>query len=117
MERNQEALALAFKSLSVSIAKIGELGIKPTATDDELGELSITLAKIKAEAEHKKDEWKTFVKGQDFYLKSLRTISGLSNKEGLEHFYRREFASVATEAEMLEALDDMRPEDLVENVA
>ena len=107
MNKNQEALALAFKSLSVSLSKINEFGLKADTTDDELGSIAIKLSKLKAETEGK-DDPKPYVKGQKMWLESLRKVCAMSNKEALDYYYRREFAEVATEDEMLRALDEMR---------
>ena len=107
-ERNHEALANAFKQVQVHLDKIEELGITPDMTEDQVDALVKELSEAKALLESSTD-WKKHSKGQQFYVEQLVKESGMSNQELLDYHYKRSFAEVATEDEMLQALEARRP--------
>ena len=114
MDKNPQALALAFKKCSGKLAKIKELGITPEIEDESVELLIETLATAKALedgttlADH--------VKGQRWYVESLVKFSGLGGEKAtaderaelqLEAEYKDAFADSASEGEMLQAIRAM----------
>ena len=105
IEKNQQALALAFKKCRGKLAKIKELGITPDMSDDDRDNLIEQLAVKKAEAKGITIE--EAVEGQTWYVDGLIDFSALSSQDRLQREYEDSFADTATEAEMLRALDAM----------
>ena len=106
-ERNQLALALAFKHAKGKTLKIQLLGIVPKMKEEEINTLIQTLATKKAEELGDAEKWAEEVKGQRWYVEDLVKFSGLSPKERLDYEYERAFPDVAEEDEMLTALEGM----------
>jgi len=105
MDKNQHALALAFKKAKAKSNKIKELGIHPDMSEQEIEAMIIAQAKAKAEADG--DDWTTHIKGMRWYVESLVNFSGLSAQERLDTEYEDAFAEVASEAEMLKKLEEL----------
>lgn len=101
--KNHEALANAFKQVQIHLDKIEELGIKSDWSEDQIDVLVKELSQAKALVESKSD-WKPFSKGQQFYVETLVKESGMTGQELLDWHYKRSFAEVATEDEMLAVL-------------
>lgn len=105
MDKNPQALALAFKKCKGKILKIQELGITPEIENDAIEALIEQLATVKAVedgttlADH--------VKGQRWYVESLVEFSALEPAEQLEAEYQDAFADNASEDEMLQTLKAM----------
>lgn len=99
-EKNQEALAIAFKQIGVHLDKIEELKITPDMTDEAVDVLVKSLAEDKALNEGK-GTYKDYVKGQRFYVESLIKDAGMEPQALIDHHYKRAFSEVATEEEML----------------
>lgn len=106
---NKEALSAAFKQVQIHLDKIEELGIKSDWTEDQIDTKVKELSEEKALLEGETD-WKKFSKGQQFYVELLVKESAMTNKDLLEYHYKRSFADVATEDEMMAVLDARRPE-------
>ena len=106
MDKNQEALALAFKRARAKSLKIKELAIEPDMAKEAIEELVEVGAKDKAERMVETD-WTQYVKGQRWYIEDLIEFSGLSPQERLNHEYDQCFADVASEAEMLATLEGL----------
>jgi len=105
MDKNPQALALAFKKCKGKKLKIKELGITPNMPLEAIETMIETLATAKAlEADTPMADQ---VKGQRWYVENLVKFSGLDSKEQLEAEYEDSFASEASEDEMLQALDAM----------
>lgn len=100
---NKEALSQAFKQVQVHLDKIEELSIVPDMSEDAIDTLVKELSENKALIEGK-DDWKPFSKGQQFYVEQLVKESGMEPRALLEYHYKRSFADVATEDEMMEVL-------------
>jgi len=105
MDKNQHALALAFKKARAKSSKIKELGIHPDMSEQEIEAMIIAQAKAKAEADG--DEWTTHIKGQRWYIESLIAFSALNAQERFDTEYEDAFAEVASEAEMLKKLEEL----------
>lgn len=103
--KHQQALAAGFRRAIGKMHKITSLGITPTMTEDEVDNLIEVLAKAKGEAEGK--DWKTFIKGQRWYVEELVKVSGMEPEEQLEYEYSLAFPDVANESEMLQYLRSM----------
>ena len=101
-DKNQQGLTLAFKKVTGKSTKIKELGITVELTDEEVDEVIIALAKAKAEREG--TDWTSHVKGMRWYVEDLQTFSALNAEERLELEYKAAFAEIASEAEMLIAI-------------
>ena len=106
MDKNPQALALAFKKCAGKILKIKELGITPEIEDDSVELLIETLAeaKVKDTPDLKLSE---AVKGQRWYVEGLVLFSGMEPEAQLDAEYQGAFADTANEAEMLDALRAM----------
>ncbi len=102
IDKNPQALALAFKKCVGKVSKIKELGITPEIEDDSVELLIESLATAKSEAE--KTSLAENVKGQRWYIEGLVKFSGMTPEEQLEAEYQGAFADTASEDEMLEAL-------------
>ena len=107
--KNHEALASAFKTISVHNEKIEELDLYSDMTEDEVDTLVQNLSEIKAISEGKTiDKWKEFSKGQQFYVEALIKEISMTDDELLTFHYKRAFSEVATEEEMREQLASVR---------
>jgi len=105
MDKNQHALALAFKKAKAKSNKIKELNIHSDMTNQEIEDMIVTQSKAKAETAG--DEWTTHIKGMRWYVELLIKFSGLDAQERLNTEYEDAFAEVASEAEMLAKLQDL----------
>jgi len=105
MDKNQHALALAFKKAKAKSNKIKELGITPDMSTQDIE--AMIIAQAKAKAEEAGDEWTTHIKGMRWYIESLVAFSALGAQERLDAEYEDAFADVASEAEMLAKLEDL----------
>lgn len=105
IDKNPQALAIAFKKCKGKTQKIKELGITPDITEDDVETLIELLATMKATedgstiADH--------VKGQRWYVEGLVKFSSLTPEQKLEAEYQDAFADTASESEMLEAIRKM----------
>ena len=106
---NKEALATAFKQVQVHLDKIDEMDITADWTEDQIDTKVKELSEEKALLENSTD-WKKFSKGQQFYVEQLVKEAGMSNEDLLKYHYKRAFADVATEDEMLQVLNQRRPQ-------
>ena len=105
MEKNQEALALAFKKARYKKTRIAELGITPDMTDEAVDVLveKLALAKaVEANAPITK-----FHKGQEWYVEHLIIASSMTGTELIEAEYLESVGEVSTESEMAHLLDNM----------
>jgi len=102
-EKNQQALALAFKRAKAKSLKIKELKIVPAMNEDLVDALIIKLSKVKAEDDGKK--WESHVKGQRWYIEDLIEFSGLDAQERMDLEYANAFPDTAEEGELTEALE------------
>jgi hypothetical protein len=102
MDKNPQALALAFKKCYGKIAKIKELGITPDMPEGAIEDLIEELATSKASEDG--TALSDHVKGQRWYVEGLVKFSGMTEKEQLASEYQNAFADNATEDEMLQAL-------------
>jgi len=105
MDRNQHALALAFKKARAKSKKVKELNITPDMSEQVIESMIIAQAKAKAETDG--DDWTTHIKGMRWYVENLIQFSGLSAQERLDVEYEDAFAEVASEAEMLKKLEEL----------
>lgn len=103
MDRNQQALASGFRKAKGKKGAVVRLGIKPEMTVKQVEKLVIKLAKAKAVEEGVK--YSTLLDGQQWYVENLLAFSKLDSQEQLNHEYDSAFSNVASEAEMLTALD------------
>lgn len=109
-EKNQEALALAYRRTKAKINKIKELGIKQDMTEKQVDALITKMAKAKAETPESIQEgkpWTDHVKGQRWYVEDLIEFDKLDVKEKLDYEYSNSFADTASEDEMLEELEKL----------
>jgi len=102
--RNQEALAMAYKNARAKKAKLVELAIEKEMDQDSKEALMVYLAKAKAETTGK--TWQEHIKGQDWYLEHLIAFANMTGQERLDYEYNEVFGEVATEAELVTDLDD-----------
>jgi hypothetical protein len=106
MDRNQQVLAIAFKKAKRKLQRIKELGITADMSEDAIDSLVTQLAEAKAvEAEA---PVKDFLDGQQWYVESLVTASGMTSQELIDAEYEDSFADAASEDEMSEVLDALR---------
>jgi len=105
MDRNPQALALAFKKCRGKILKVKELEITPDMDKDLIEKLIEQLATAKAAEDDSK--MADHVKGQRWYVENLVKFSALTQKEQLDAEYDDAFANEATEDEMLQALESL----------
>lgn len=106
IDKNPQAMSLAFKKCKGKILKIRELEITPDMDEDAIEGLIEKLATVK----HADEPEKTLaehVKGQRWYVESLVKFSALDVDTQLEREYLDAFADNASEAEMLESLRAM----------
>ena len=105
MDKNQHALALAFKKAKAKSKKIKELNIHSDMTEQEVEDTIVVQSKAKAETAG--DGWTTHIKGMRWYVESLVKFSGLDAQARLDTEYEDAFVEVASEAEMLAKLQDL----------
>ncbi len=103
IDKNPQALALAFKKCKGKLLKIKELGITPDMAEADVEALIETLSEAKAA--EKGSGVAEVVAGQRWYTESLVRFSGLSIAEQLQSEYDDSFADTASEVEMLTALE------------
>ena len=103
MDRNQQVLAAAFKKAKRKLKKISELGVTANFTDDQVVELTRTLAEAKAIEDGV--DMREHLDGQEWYVRSLVEAAGMSAQEVLDKEYDDSFADIAEEDDMIEALD------------
>ena len=103
--KNQTALALAFNRARAKKKKIAELGITPEMTEEDIEALVIEYANHKASKE--KGDVEDHLKGVEWYINDLVEFSKMSTAEQLDHEYNECFGEVASEDEMLQALENM----------
>lgn len=103
MDRHPEVLARAYRNTLRMSGKIKEYGIRPDMTEAE----EDTLVKLFAEAKAERDggDWKKYVSGQRWYVKSLMSYSGLNAADRLEMSYQEAFPDIASEDEMLNSIE------------
>jgi len=105
IDKNPQALALAFKKCKGKIQKIAELEITATMKDAKIDALIEALATAKAV--EKSVNISEVIAGQRWYIESLVKFSGLSVEEQLTAEYEDSFADTASESEMLKALGNL----------
>jgi hypothetical protein len=105
IDKNPQALALAFKKCKGKILKIAELKITPTMKDAKIETLIENLATAKAV--EKSVAITEVVAGQRWYVEGLVKFSGLTVEEQLNSEYEDSFADSASESEMLKALGNI----------
>lgn len=111
MDRNQQVLASAFRKAKGKRGAIIRHSISPSLKDDK-GEITPAAEKLivklaKAKALKEGVEYSTLLDGQQWYVEDLIDFSTLNVAEQLEAEYQSAFPSVATEDEMLAALESM----------
>ncbi len=105
IDKNPQAMTLAFKKAKGKILKIQELGITPEMDAESIELLIEMLATAKAVEDN--STMAEHVKGQRWYVEGLVKFSGLSVEEQMDKEYEDSFADTASEGEMLEALRSM----------
>lgn len=105
MDRNQHVLAIAFKRARGKKGAIARLGIDPAMDNDTRRNLVISLAETKAKKDGVSVE--SLIDGQQWYVQSLIDFSALTPAEQLEAEYQDAFPEVASEDELLAALEAM----------
>jgi len=105
IDKNPQALALAFKKCKGKIQKITELKITPSMKDAKIETLIENLATAKAV--EKSVNVSEVVAGQRWYIEGLVKFSGLTVEEQLNAEYEDSFADTASEAEMLKSLTNI----------
>lgn len=103
MIENAEARAKGFRSALGKSLKIKELKITSSMTEDEIDMLVELRSKAKAESEG--GDWKKYVAGQRWYIEDLVKFAQMPAIDRLSGEVERAFPDVATETEMLEALE------------
>ncbi len=102
-DKNEQALAMAYKRAVAKSLKIKELEITPDMDEEAIDAMVKFCAELKAEREGV-DDWKQFLKGQRWYVEDLVAFSKLDAQQRLDLEYRNSFPEVATEQEMLNSL-------------
>ena len=105
MDRNQHVLAIAFRKAKGKKGAIARLGITPQMDNDTRRNLVISLAEAKAKKDGVSVE--SLIDGQQWYVQSLTDFSALTATEQLEAEYLDAFPEVASEDELLAALEAM----------
>lgn len=105
MDKNQHVLAIAFRKAKGKKGAIKRLGIDPAMDNDTRRNLVISLAEAKAKKDNVPVE--SLIDGQQWYVQQLMDFSGLTANEQLEAEYLDAFPEVASENELLAALEDM----------
>ena len=106
IDKNPQALALAYKKCKGKIQKIQELKITSTMKDAKIETLIENLATAKAV--EKAVNISEVVQGQRWYVEGLVRFSGLTIEEQLNSEYEDSFADSASESEMLKSLESLR---------
>lgn len=104
VDKNEQALAMAYRRAVAKSLKIKELEITPDMSEEDIDGMVKWLSELKAEKEGKED-WKQYLKGQRWYVEDLIAFSKLDAQQRLDLEYRNSFPDVATEAEMLNSLE------------
>lgn len=102
-EKNQQALALAFKRVRAKKIKIAELGILPDWNQETVDKTIVALSEAKAKEDGSK--WETHVKGQRWYVEDLVKFSGYDKQQAIDTEYAAAFPEVADESELMDELD------------
>lgn len=105
IDKNPQALALAFKKCKGKIQKIKELKITPDMKEAAVDKLIENLSEAKAV--EKEVNITEVVAGQRWYVENLVRFAGLTIEEQLQAEYDDSFADSASEAEMLKALTEL----------
>lgn len=105
IDKNPQALALAFKKCKGKLLKIKELSITPDMSEDAIEALIENLATAKAV--EKETNVAEVLAGQRWYVEGLVKFSGMTTEEQLQAEYDDSFADTASEAEMLKALTEI----------
>jgi hypothetical protein len=105
MDKNQQALALAYKKCRGKLLKIKELGITPDMSEADIETMIENLATAKAV--EKSTNITEVVAGQRWYVEGLVKFSGYTIEKQLQMEYEDSFAESASEAEMLAALSNL----------
>lgn len=103
IDKNEQALAMAYRRAVAKSIKIKELEIDPDMNEEAIDAMVKFLAELKAEKEGTED-WKQYLKGQRWYVEDLVAFSKLDAQARLDLEYRNSFPDVATEKEMLNSL-------------
>lgn len=103
IDKNEQALAMAYRRAVGKSLKIKELEITPDMTEDAIDAMVKFCAETKAKKEGTED-WKQYLKGQRWYVEDLVSFSKLDAQQRLDLEYRNSFPDVATEQEMLNSL-------------
>lgn len=102
IDKNPQALALAFKKCKGKLLKIKELGITTDQSEDVTEAMIEKLSTVKAK--DKSVDISEVVVGQRWYVEGLVQFSGLTTEKQLQAEYDDSFADTASEGEMLKAL-------------
>ena len=102
-EKNEQALAMAYRRAVAKSLKIKELEIEPDMSEEAIDAMVKFCAELKAVKEGTED-WKQYLKGQRWYVEDLVAFSKLNAQARLDLEYRNSFPDVASEAEMLNSL-------------
>lgn len=105
IDKNPQALALAFKKCKGKLLKIKELKITPDMKEKAIDTLVEDLSTAKAV--EKETNITEVVAGQRWYVEGLVKFSGMTTEEQLQAEYDDSFADTASEAEMLKALTNL----------
>ena len=105
IDKNPQALTLAFKKCKGKIQKITELSITPGMAAKKIETLIESLATAKAI--EKNVDISEVVAGQRWYVEGLVKFSALTVEEQLTTEYEDSFADSASEVEMLQALNSL----------
>ena len=104
VDKNEQALAMAYRRAVAKSLKIKELEITPDMSEEDIDGMVKWLSELKAEKEGQED-WKQYLKGQRWYVEDLIAFSKLDAQQRLDLEYRNSFPDVATEQEMLNSLE------------
>lgn len=102
IDKNPQALALAYKKCKGKLLKIKELVITSTMSAAKIETLIENLSKAKAK--EKDVNISEVVEGQRWYVEGLVKFSALTIEEQLTAEYEDSFADSASESEMLKSL-------------
>jgi len=105
MDKNQHVLAIAFRKAKGKKGAIARLGITPDMDNDTRRDLVISLAEAKAKKDNVSVE--SLIDGQQWYVQSLMDFSAFTPAQQLEAEYADAFPEVASEDELLAALEAM----------
>ena len=106
IDKNPQALALAFKKCKRKLLTIAKLKVTPDMSEDAAEALIETLSEAKAKEDGV--EFASVVSGQRWWVEHLIEFSGKPVADQLQWEYDDSFADTASEAEMLVALDDLQ---------